>query len=522
MKPSPLDDESPLIHSATVNGSPHKYGTTPHPDDDRHDDFDFVPLHHQKQSLRLWEIAAILSTAFSYGCIISTLFLITLPVECRRIQHDHPTIQKSISLAVFVAIAGVTQLVTPLAGMLSDTYKPPIDNIGQRLPYLVLGTTCTVIGLLGQGFSSAWSFWIRYSFFFFLHMIGLNIIYSQMIALIPDQVPEYQTGVANGTLALLLVTGSLFGFGLFHTFLSEDILSMYGLYTCIVIFASILTCSYAHEMDVKLAHHRRGLDENAPKFVPPRKLLRSMLVDPIQRMDWKTLRKSYTIDATNYHDFFIATVSRTFYYMGISIQAFFLYFLHDVIHVTDDPESKVALLAILGQSVGALTCYPVGLASDKLFGSRRKPFIYLACAILASASLSLIFMRTFHQMVIVSFILGGANGMYLTMETSLAVDTLPDDQYELSEDESGIAQLLGVWGVAGFVGSALGPLLGGPMLLAFGDPSEDEDGDVVYSLTGYAVCISMASLYFTISAFVLQFIREENLSVHSGHLSHGT
>jgi hypothetical protein len=35
-----------------------------------------------------------------------------------------------------------------------------------------------------------------------------------MLALIPDRVPASQTGVANGFLALLLVSGSLFGFGL--------------------------------------------------------------------------------------------------------------------------------------------------------------------------------------------------------------------------------------------------------------------------------------------------------------------
>lgn len=151
----------------------------------------------EQKHLDLWKIVAILSTAFAYGCIMTTLFLITLPVECQRIQREYPTIQKSISLALFVAIAGVTQLITPMIGMLSDTYQPPVPTIGKRLPYLVFGSILTVVGLLGQGFSSAWSFWIRYSIFFFLHMIGLNIIYAMMIALIPDQVPPTQVGMAK-------------------------------------------------------------------------------------------------------------------------------------------------------------------------------------------------------------------------------------------------------------------------------------------------------------------------------------
>lgn len=68
-------------------------------------------------TLSLWEIAAILSTAFSYGCVNSTLFLITLPIECERIERQYP-IPKSVSLGIFVAIAGVTQLISPLFGML--------------------------------------------------------------------------------------------------------------------------------------------------------------------------------------------------------------------------------------------------------------------------------------------------------------------------------------------------------------------------------------------------------------------
>jgi len=76
------------------------------------------------------------------------------------------------------------------------------------------------------------------------------------------------------------------------------------------------------------------------------------------------------------------------------------------------------------------------------------------------------------QMVAFCLILGGANGIYLTMDTSLAVDHLPkelDDHNGESDDDadedSGSAQLLGVWGVAAFLGAALGPMIGGKFVL---------------------------------------------------------
>ena len=136
------------------------------------------------QPLTIWELICILSTAFSYGCILTTLFLITLPVECERIETENPSIPKSVSLGAFVAIAGLTQLISPLVGRLSDSFQPPPPHdIGQRLPFLVLGGVLTVLGLLAQAFSSRWSLWIRYSFAFFFMMIGVNIQYAMMLAI---------------------------------------------------------------------------------------------------------------------------------------------------------------------------------------------------------------------------------------------------------------------------------------------------------------------------------------------------
>ena len=441
-----------------------------------------LPLHPTKAEgeettlLPLWNIACILSTAFSYGCVMTTLFLITLPVECERIEKSsHHRIPKSVALGAFVAIAGVTQLVSPLFGMLSDNFHPPAHHkVGQRIPYLCLGGILAVGGLLGQYIESYEKLWLRYGIFFFGHMIGLNIIYAMMITLIPDQVPHAQTGVANGILAFLLVTGSLFGFGIYHLLLNDErIQDIYGLYICVVTFMVVLTALYAHPTDVKLNAERIALttqNGGPPRgILSPYYLLMTMLYEPLSKLDTVTLLASYSIDRRKHHDFFVVTISRLFYYCGISVQTFFLYFVQDIIHVKQDPEASVASLAILGQIWGAVTCYPIGVLSDRVFGGRRTPFVYLACAILSGLTFTMMFARTMHHMTILCSILGAANGMYLTMETSLAVDTLPpppspqgavistttttcDEEGEDAEDEpsssvttetGGNAQLLG-------------------------------------------------------------------------------
>jgi Na+/melibiose symporter-like transporter len=216
-----------------------------------------------------------------------------------------------------------------------------------------------------------------------------------------------------------------------------------------VTLSTILTGFYAHDRDAQLNAERGAItcgdnpdNGRRRRFVlGPVLLLRTMLYDPLIRLSCKALVATYTIDIGKNHDFFVVTVSRLFYYCGISVQTFFLYFLHDIIRVKGDPESAVAFLAVLGQIAAVFICYPVGVASDRLCNGRRKPFVYLACAILSSVTLTMIFATTMQQMIILCSVLGAANGMYLTMETSLAVDTLPSD-YD-NGPSGGNAQLLG-------------------------------------------------------------------------------
>ena len=95
---------------------------------------------HDLPLMTSFSLVALLSTAFSYGCIMTTLFLLTLPIECQRIEQETSeyisvTIRKSIALGIFAAIAGVSQLVSPIIGLISDKYEPKagMKGLGKRL-----------------------------------------------------------------------------------------------------------------------------------------------------------------------------------------------------------------------------------------------------------------------------------------------------------------------------------------------------------------------------------------------------
>jgi MFS family permease len=183
---------------------------------------------------------------------------------------------------------------------------------------------------------------------------------------------------------------------------------------------------------------------------------------------------------------------------------FFLSFFHDsflttatnfLSHVSQTNTQLLLLrfLSFISSTVGgALTCIPVGILSDRIGGIEgRKRFVYLSCALLAAGNIAFIFTRTFMQVLIVSFAMGGANGMYLTMDTSLAIDTLPS--------RKDAARFLGIWGVAAFVGTALGPMISGPMLYYFGETSVEGE----YGIAGYTALLTLSALYFILSSLSL-------------------
>ena len=513
------------------------------------------------------QIAAILSTAFTYGCVMSTLFLLTLPIECQRIESETSayysyTVKKAVALGGFAFIAGITQLITPILGLISDNYTPPneyvyLKYLGKRLPYLILGIFIVSLGVLGQFYSSKpihrvkiipdpndeyltqtailGGTWIPYSIFYTFSMIGLNMVYTVMIAFIPDYVPHSQTGLSNGTLALMMVTGSLFGFGSFHLLLEDNVMAMYKLYIIITIVSGLLTSVFVMGRERELHHPSWtiiskksifndtqsiliGMDESVQihkRFPSLSGLISLLLIEPLQEKTKNDMIAAYWIDISHHRDFFYVTISRFFYYMGISSQTFFLYFIHDEIQHKniETPKATVALLAIVGQCAGAFTCLPIGIVSDKYFGGQRKIFVYISCMFLAMGNVLLLFCKQLVHMILVCVLLGAANGIYLTMDTSLAVDTLDSDKDEAQDIDSdgpneGAAQLLGVWGVFGFIGSASGPLIGGLALLFFG---RDADATKFYSQRGYEYLFVLSALYFLCSACTLAFVQKKGV-----------
>ena len=126
------------------------------------------------------------------------------------------------------------------------------------------------------------------------------VSYACYTALLPDLIPPAHLGRASGTMATMSMLGALLGFGIFGFQLNTQ--HSYTVYCAVIVVTVGLTCVVAKE---------KARDEAPPFSV-------SELVG------------SYSIDVVAHADFFWVFVTRAFYYMGISLQAFLLFMMRDV------------------------------------------------------------------------------------------------------------------------------------------------------------------------------------------------
>jgi len=444
----------------------------------------------EPRSLSFARINCILCFNFANGVLLGSYMLLILPLESQRIDFAN----RSVILGVLMCISGVTQLVTPLVGLLSDRC---MSSLGRRRPFVILGGILGVGGIFAQDFASMnrWAF--GYYVAFTVSMFGLTTAYTAVVGIMADLVPSSQTGTATGTAALQAVLGASAGFLIYDkgSAGSDDdrLHIMYMSYISITCVCILLTVMTSREVPCEAIADKgceeTEIDGESGTRVDRESDARSTqwFAPSIQPSD---VIASYFIDPRKHFDFTMVFWSRTLYYFSCSVQTFFKFYLKDVVGI-QDAEAAIVRIALVGQLCAAVTAIPTGLLSDRV-GKMRKPFIYAACFVLALGNIGNCFIRNETDALVVGGFLGAANGVYLAMDAALALDHLP------SGDEA--ARFMGVWGIGCFLGAALGPALGGPILAIGGHDGTSPDA---YNYSGYAVLLSLAAVGFVASGAIL-------------------
>jgi MFS family permease len=395
--------------------------------------------------------------------------------------------------------------------------------------------------------------------FFLVAMMAFNVQMQMLPSLISDLIPEEQTGQATGVIGVLQLVGSLIGF-LLYQFISggfgkfqlpfsvggddsipvkNPIGKMYYYYAPVIALCTIITLLSAKEK---------------PHPIPKGKLPPATCAG---------ILNCFYLSPTLHRDFFIVTVSRTAYYCGLSTMTFLQYYFRDLVrespaeghscdghtegsdcsvefgghlnasaatctgsshswvfdkfgsshhgHCIDDTPctcpvsnyvAKTALIAVIAQAGACVSVYPSGVLSDRI---GRKPMVYAACLGMGTIYALMPFVTSLEYVLICGFGWGFFNGLFQPVDFALAIDTLPN------QDE--VARFLGVWAMAAFVGTTVGPAAGMGMLIALGHVPDghgnggDEGAGISlvnyhYSQYGY-IGVMMLGLFWNVLACVI-------------------
>ena len=180
-----------------------------------------------------------------------------------------------------------------------------------------------------------------------------NVMYTAATGLVPDIVPEEQTGESNGVLAAMSAAGACASF--VYTMVYPDVSTLYFFYTGLLVTCVPITCYCANESSSLEDEEDEERNDESSRW------------DADVDFSWRELAQSYVISPTRpeQKSFFWLFICRTLYYTGISAQVFLQYLLRDTA-VKDDgsgltgrePQQTVARLSFIAKSAACCARIP--------------------------------------------------------------------------------------------------------------------------------------------------------------------
>mmetsp|Transcript_44885 Transcript_44885/g.100911 ORF Transcript_44885/g.100911 Transcript_44885/m.100911 type:complete len:468 (+) Transcript_44885:139-1542(+) len=395
---------------------------------------------HSKQA-KLQGFRSVKVTCFQlvYSSINTGMGLFVLPTEAERL-NDH---SGGLWVGVYLAVCGATQLICPIAGKLSDRHS---SRWGRRRPFIFWGTCCTILSFGAMWAASAHKWRILYLVALFHAQLALNVVFSAQSALPADlQGGEEQSatdgtkGIVSGIIALHSFIGSLKAMGVLVATRNMPVQVEYPVYMISLVVACIVVCQSARE---RPTNRLPGAPRQASFTI-------------------QDIVGSYRIDMREDTNFFWVCVGRLFYYVSTSVVVFMYYYVRDMLQVSGEAERRscLGMIVVFAQLVGAIFTVPISHLSNRV---GRKSVIYAACIIMTSTFLLYAAAprlgpeRAWPLVLAATLCYGLGSGAYLSVDYALALDCMPAKKTT--------AEAFGVWGIAGFMGATIGPMLGGSIL----------------------------------------------------------
>ena len=368
------------------------------------------------------------------------------------------------ALSAVLGVGALVALATPpIVGAWSDRCA---SRWGRRRPYLAVGVTVNLLGLLALWTAgNLRSFWL-YLLAYLVVQLGNNIATGAYTGVIPDLVPLAQRGEASGYMAVMTQTGTVIGaFASGYLMGAGRVAASYLVIALtLVLFAGITVAGIREQPSVR----------------------------PSDRLAWGRLLRSLWLDPRRHPDFAWVWLTRALVTMGMwCVQPYIQYYLRDVMGVRNPEQTTGSLLGMI--LIGAtLTGYWGGRLSDRV---GRKPVIYVANGVIAGASLAFLFSRSLTVTFVIGAIYGLGFGAYYSVDWALGCDVLPDLK-DAAKD-------LGVWHIAMVLPQSLAPFLAGPLLARLGRSAVPGQ----YGLAGYSAIFGLGAAFLALGAVLLRNVR---------------
>lgn len=396
---------------------------------------------------------------FALTAMWSSLHTFVLPLRLLDFVAES---QKNTYLGL-LTFAGLVlaMLVQPIAGAISDHWG---FSWGRRRPYILMGTALVIILLPGIGLVNSF---IGLLIVYCLLQVSSNTAQGPFQAFIPDMVPGKKRGVASGVKGLLELAGGLVLVRLLASFMGRYfagegelwLWSSLSLLDVVLLAALLVTIFTVKE--------RPWVRVSPPPLLP-------------------TLYKSFKIDLKVSPGFVTFLISRLLIVMAMAtLQTFALYFLIDVVGITNPGQVTGDLLIVAGICMIGVV-YPAGWLSDRI---GRRPVVIASGVLGALGILLLLLIHNYSALMVSGALLATSGGAFFSSNWALATDMVPKGEE---------ARYLGLTNLATAGGSALARLIG----IAIDPLNAYTHG------LGYQVMLAACLVYFVIGSALLFKLKE--------------
>jgi MFS family permease len=454
---------------------------------------DVESLTPVETSIALWRWVGMTCFQMVYSSINTGMAIFVLPLEAERLNHA----SSSVWLGVYLAACGLTQVICPIAGKVSDNHA---SRNGRRYPFIKWGCIVATFAFGGLWISSLNLWRFTYIFCLLVVQLALNVVYSAQCGLPVDMQEdsndESTSAIVSGVIAVHGFAGALVAMG-FATFGSS--LALQAEYPRYMVMLAITVVA------VGCSARERPTDKTHPGGWPSRQEMLS----------------TFRINLNDDIDFFWVCVGRMQFYVSTSCTVFMLYYLRDMLGIKHeaDRKEKMGILGVSAQIMGAVAAIPFSRLSNTM---GRKAVINISCMVMVVtfalyvAAPKVVEGGSWPLVLTAGLVYGMGSGAYLSVDYALAMDCLPKGKT--------VAEAFGLWGIAGFLGSTVGPTIGG-LLLAFNKRASDGQDPVLadpplprvtndpkdltggpedeYSFLGYALVMICLGIFMNIMVMIV-------------------